>query len=233
MHKGFLKNFMIIGMGSLLSMFLGFITTPIITRIVDPVDYGQFSIFTMYSNLATMVLYLGLDQSMVRYFYNDDSFEYRQALLKKCVQLPVIITFLVSIAVVFLYDMGIVHFEFNRVALVWLCAYTFILIIYRFSLLLIRLQYKTKLYSALGIIQKVAYIVVIFTLLYGTSINHMQILILSTISSALLCLIISIAAETKSWNLLKCDTAACKVPIKSLLNYGYPYILSMGVTSLF
>lgn len=233
MRKGFLKNFMIIGTGSFLSMLLGFLTTPIITRIVDPTDYGQFSIFTMYSNLAIMVLYLGLDQSMVRYFYEEDTFEYRQALLKKCVKLPVVATIGASILAIVLYEFGILQFEFEQEVLVCLCIYTLILVVYRFSLLFIRLQYKTKIYSALGVIQKIAYIVIVFALLYFSNANHMMVLVLATMAAAFLCMVASILAEKKSWCFSSCDTAACKVPDKSLLIYGYPYIISMGVTSLF
>lgn len=224
---------MIIGTGSFLSMFLGFLTTPIITRIVDPTDYGQFSIFTMYSNLAIMVLYLGLDQSMVRYFYEEDTFQYRQVLLKKCVKLPIISTIGVSLLAIVLYEFGVLKFEFNQTVLICLCVYTLILVVYRFSLLFIRLQYKTKLFSALNVIQKIVYIVVVFALLCFSNVNNMMVLVLATIAAALFCMMISILAEKKSWNFLSCDEATCKVPIKSLLIYGYPYIVSMGVTSLF
>ena len=86
MNNRFIKHFFIIGSGTLISMIIGFLTTPIITRIVDPTSYGQFSIFTMYSNMALMVLYLGLDQSVVRYFYEKKTDDYRRALLFKCLK---------------------------------------------------------------------------------------------------------------------------------------------------
>ena len=57
MKNNFLKNFIIIGGGTFISMFIGFITTPIITRAVDPNAYGEYSIFTLYSSIAVMVLY--------------------------------------------------------------------------------------------------------------------------------------------------------------------------------
>lgn len=68
MKNNFLKNFIIIGGGTFISMFIGFITTPIITRAVDPNAYGEYSIFTLYSSIAVMILYLGMDQSLVRFF---------------------------------------------------------------------------------------------------------------------------------------------------------------------
>ena len=68
-EKNYLKHFAVIGIGTVLNMLLGLLTTPLITRVVNPEEYGQYSIFTMYANIALMVLCMGLDQSMVRYFY--------------------------------------------------------------------------------------------------------------------------------------------------------------------
>ena len=78
MKNNFLKNFIIIGGGTFISMFIGFITTPIITRAVDPNAYGEYSIFTLYSSIAVMVLYLGMDQSLVRFFYDKESLDYKR-----------------------------------------------------------------------------------------------------------------------------------------------------------
>ena len=50
--NSFLKHFAIIGGGTFINIALGVFTTPIITRLVDPVEYGQLSIFTMYSGMA-------------------------------------------------------------------------------------------------------------------------------------------------------------------------------------
>ena len=47
------------------------------------VEYGQLSIFTLYATIAVMVLCLGLDQALVRFYYESDTLEYRRALLFK------------------------------------------------------------------------------------------------------------------------------------------------------
>ena len=67
--KSFLSHFIVIGSGTIVNMLLGLLTTPIITRIVNPNEYGQLSIFNMYTNIAVMVLCIGLDQALVRFFY--------------------------------------------------------------------------------------------------------------------------------------------------------------------
>ena len=71
--QSFLKHFTIIGGGTMINMLLGVLTEPIISRLIDPADNGKYGIFTMYSSLAVMVLCLGLDQSLVRYYYEKDN----------------------------------------------------------------------------------------------------------------------------------------------------------------
>mgnify|MGYP001051356599 CR=1 FL=1 len=232
MNGKFLKHFAIIGIGSMLSMVLGFFTTPIITRIVDPADYGQYSVFTMYSSLL-MVLCIGLDQSMVRYFYEDDRIEYKQTLLKDCSVPPIILTVAVSIAAILLYDLGLFKFEFNKTVLHLLCFYTLILVIYRFSLLLLRLQYKSKLYSFLSVLQKSVYILVALVLLFLTDFSQKLSLIVATVFAAVVCLIVSIFSEREIWKFRPAAVTFHNLRKIDLIKYGYPYIVTMGITSLF
>lgn len=233
MNGRFLKHFAIIGVGSMLSMILGFFTTPIITRIVDPTDYGQYSIFTMYSSLLLMVLCVGLDQSMVRYFYENDSIEYKQTLLKNCIILPVILTAITSVIALLLYDLGIFKFEFSKTVLILLCIYTLILVIYRFSQLLLRLQYKSKLYSFLSVVQKGAYIIIALGLLFITNVSQELSLIIATVVAAAICLVVSIFSEHKIWEFRHINSSFDDLKKSDLIKYGYPYIATMGITSLF
>ena len=166
MNNKFIKHFLVIGGGTFISMIIGFLTTPIITRIVNPIEYGQYSIFTMYSSMALMVLCLGLDQAMVRFFYEQETLEYRRGLLLKCLKYPICGALIVSALVMCLSMTGLIQFELGSKALVVLCVYTIAQIIYRFSQLLVRLQYKSKLYSFLGIVQKSIYVIVALLLIY-------------------------------------------------------------------
>lgn len=233
MKGKFLKNFAIIGGGTLISMIIGFLTTPIITRIVDPTEYGQFSIFTLYANIAVMILYLGLDQSLVRYFYDKETDEYRRGLLYKCVRIPIMATVVVVTITFISACLEVWEFELGKIILFLLCIYTFIQIVFRFSLLLVRLQYKTKLYSTLGIIQKVTYVVIALPLVWLGIVNNVIALVLGTMLAAMLCMVISIMAERRLWKFNLIKKVDCEVSSKALLLYAYPYVLSMGVTTLF
>ena len=195
MNNKFLKHFLVIGSGTLISMIIGFLTTPIITRVVTPMEYGQFSIFTMYSSIALMVLCLGLDQALVRYFYEKETANYRRALLFKCLKFPIIGFVITVIIILFLAFSGIFKFELGFSLLILLGIYTFIQIIYRFSQLLVRLQYKSKLYSMLGIIQKTVYVILALGMIYSQMFSGVMALTVATVIAALVCLIVSIVAE--------------------------------------
>lgn len=233
MKNNFLKHFFIIGSGTFISMFIGFLTTPIITRIVSPVDYGQYSIFTMYSNIALMVLCIGLDQALVRYFYETKMESSQRALMFKCLKIPIIGTVIVTIIVLALAKLGVFIFELGFSVLSLLCVYTLVQIIYRFSQLLIRLQYKSKLYSLLGIIQKSVYVILALGLIHVGVISDSLSLEIATAVGAVVCLFISIWAEHKLWNPLKIQSGDCSVTQRELIQYAYPYVFTMGLTTLF
>lgn len=76
--NSFLIHFLTIGTGTILNMLIGVLTTPIITRLVEEDVYGQFSIFTMYVSIAEMILCMGLDQGIIRFYHEQDSIQYRR-----------------------------------------------------------------------------------------------------------------------------------------------------------
>ena len=66
--NGFLKQFTIIGGGTFFNLLLGLFSTPVITRIFAPSEYGQLSIFTMYSGIALIGITIHLKSKACLYF---------------------------------------------------------------------------------------------------------------------------------------------------------------------
>lgn len=214
-------------------MIVGLITTPIITRMVDPVENGQLSIFTMYSTLAAMILCLGLDQALVRFYYEQDGIEYKRQLLFRCIRLPIIISLGLSIIIVFLSASNLVSFEFSTPIMVLLCVCSIIQLVYRFSLLLVRLAYKSKRYSTLNVLHKVIYLATAVGLLYYVKNHDLLVLIIATLTSFALCMILSIVMQPQEWKFFSRRSDQYMVPDKELIKYSLPFILSMSVTQLF
>ena len=230
--QSFLKHFTIIGGGTVINMLLGLMTEPIITRLVDPSDNGKYGIFNMYSSLAVMVLCIGLDQALVRYYYEKDTDDYKRSLLSKCIVIPVLLCLAVSGIVMALSISGLVKFKFDPLIMGILCIFTLFQLIYRFSLLLVRLEYKSKLYSLLNIIHKLMYLAAVFPLIFLFKHNHVMALVISTTIASFVCLFTSITANRRLWK-PHTDKSACETPRKELMRFGYPYILSMGLATLF
>lgn len=228
-----LRQFATIGLGTLINMILGLISTPIVTRIVDPEVFGELSIFTTYQGIAVMVLCLGLDQALVRYYYIHDDFKYKRALLMKCIMLPVIITIITMLVVSFLSLSGVVIFEFSPLIMILLCICVFIQLLYRFSLLLVRLERKTTLFSGLQVIQKIVYIIITITFCILLKKHYIFILTCGVTIAAMVALIVSIVSQKSIWSFTLSNKNECEFSMEELLKYSMPFIISLGIQTLF
>lgn len=232
MKDGILKHFLTIGIGTLINMLLGLLTTPIITRIVDPAEYGQFSLFTTYASMAMIVLCLGLDQSLVRFFYEKKNLEYRRALLFRCLVFPVACSVAVGVIFFLLTYFGVIPFEFDALITGLLCLFVFAQLVYRFSLLIVRLEYRSRTYSILNIAHKAFYIVIALGLIAAVGKNYLLMLVLATVAAEMLCAFISIYTQRDVWRFGRMRMEDCNISIRELIKYGYPFILTLGITSL-
>ena len=230
-QDSFIKSLTTISIGTIINLIIGFITTPIITRLIDPDVYGQFSIFTMYTSLALIALCFGMDQSLVRFYYRYDELEYKRRLALECVFLPLILTFICLVIGFALISTGIIKFKFNIYCTILLCINIFLNVFYRFSQLFVRLNYNNALYARLQIYQKAIYVIFTLVFLKILALDGMSSLVIATVIAVLLCCIVSIISQ-KSY-LPNANTKINQSELKELIVFGYPFIFSMGITSLF
>ena len=228
-NKNFLSHFLVIGSGTIINMMLGLLTTPIITRIVDTEEYGQLSIFNMYTSIALMVLCLGLDQALVRFYYNKDDIEYKRSLLKLCIGLPITVTFLLSLVVIALSKYKIIEFEFSFDITILLCINVLFSILYRISILLLRITYQSKKYSLCNILSKITYVVCSLSLIYSIKKDYFRLLAIATIMSILVPGLVAVIFTRDMWK----PTSERLANKKEIIKYGLPLILSMGITTVF
>ena len=100
MSKNLGKKFLEFALGSGITMILGLLTTPVITRIISPEQFGKLSMFNTVSNIASVLLILGCDQSFMRFFYEEEP-ENRRGLLFKVVKVPAFVTIISSVMMLF------------------------------------------------------------------------------------------------------------------------------------
>jgi len=231
MENNLFKKFMEFGIGSVLTLILGFISSPIITRMISPEENGKFGMFNTVTNLLLVIGMLGLDQAYVRYYYDEEE-NNRGKLLKSCIKLPLIINLLTGILIIMFYkpiSNYIVEQESFSVTLL-LVINLLVSIISRFALLEIRMKQKAKLYSLLNIIMKIANLLFVILIFFMYKNNYMT-LIIAIVLTNLLITILAVSIENKEWTIKgsrKLNTSS-----KEIVKYGVPLAFSMAITWIF
>lgn len=227
MNIKLIKQFFSFSLGGYISLLIGFISLPFITRLISPEQYGIFSIFTLILNLKIIFLMLGLDQGFVRYFYE---IENKKALFLKCLKYPLYF-FILTLPLVIIFQEKISYFIFqkNDVKMLIILEVSILLtIINNFTLLTVRMSQKGLQYSLLQIFNQLLnfVFVILFYRILGDSYSVLIIsyfLSLVLVVGASLYFIKSIFFKEKKTNI---DTNA-------LLKYSYPFILTFSLSWIF
>jgi O-antigen/teichoic acid export membrane protein len=219
-----------VGVGTFVNILLGLITTPLITRIADPSEYGQLAVFNAYADLFLAFLYLGLDRSLIRFFYDDDKIESKQNLLKICFLLPILTTIIVMIIFMLLVSFGVIDSKLSNIYLILLAAYCVVSVWNKISTILLKVTYKTKEYSFCTIIQKIVYCLVI--VLYAVTIKreYFMMFVLASILSAIFAAAFATIYTKEYW---KFTNVIESTKVKGILLFGLPFILYSCTDALF
>ena len=226
------KHFISIGTGTVINMLVGFLTTPVLTRLVGTAEYGQYSIFTMYASIALMILCMGFDQALIRYFYGFDTLDYQRSIVKECCVLPFVCTLLAGIVVNVLSWRGLIQFEFDSRVMTMLTISVLFQVMNRIDLILLRVTYQTKLYSMLQVMTKLLFAAIAIA---GCFLFKTQKLFVLTAASAVsygAVTVIGIGSQREFWNFKKIGQRY-SIDRKELYRYAFPFIVSMGITTIF
>lgn len=229
-RDNFVSHAASIGLGTLVNMLLGLIATPIITRLVAPIQYGQMSMFSMYANIGLMVLCLGLDQSLVRFYYDKNDLIYKQGLIKFCISIPSVATIITSFVLILISLIDSRLLEFHTNIIILLCIYIFVLIWNRMALLVLRVSYESKKYAFSNILHRLVYIVVAIVLLRKINKDQFVILIIANMVAMIIPTAYAVISARCLWNLKNNYQIVNK---KEVMLFGFPFILSMGLTTVF
>ncbi len=233
-QKSMGSHFLAIGSATIVNMIISFLTTPIITRLVDTNEYGQLSMFTLYGQIAMTVLILGLDFSLVRYYYNEDSGEYKHKLIQYCLKLPLALTAFATVVFGILLKFTTLTLDFSFSICVLLCIYVFLKVLYRVAELVVRCEQDSKLFGLLNIIQKLAYVVPTILLCIFVKQDYALILTGCTTFAVAVTLVMAVYKERHLWfgKNLK-DKVNEAVTQKELLKYGAPFIVAALVAMVY
>lgn len=230
--KSIFKHFISIGTGTIVNMLVGVLTTPILTRLVSTAEYGQYSIFTMYASIALMVLCMGFDQALIRYFYRFDTPDYQRTIVRECVTLPFLCTLLAAIVVNILSWLELVRFEFEPRIMTMLTILVFFQVMNRIDLILLRVTYQSNLYSMLQVLIKILFagMAIAGCLLLET--QKLFVLTAASVVSYAVVTVVGIGSQRELWD-FRTIRESYTIDRKELYRYAFPFIVSMGITTLF
>jgi len=219
--------------GNIISLLIGLITAPIITRLVDTNEYGQVAFFTMYTNIFLLFSSLGLERAYIRH-YHETGTENRRFLLYECVKTSMIF-FAISIPIaVFLFQFTDFEVNISKYVIVAIFIINGLaLTLERFSSSNLRIQQKSMAFAISSILTKFVYALLAITLVVSFRKNEFLLIILSTTTASIVTLVFSILADRKSWNFKGARGAAAPWPIRSLLRYSLPLMVHGMVAIIF
>ena len=168
--KHFLKNIVGFSMTAWISFVIGFIASPIATRLFLPAELGKINLFNTYAALFGAICYLGLDQAFVRFYREPPGKSSRSSLLTFCTSTSLAFSVISSLLLMtgwrFISEQVMVDAPDFGVFLC-LCLFSFCTVMFRYLLLIYRMEQNAKLYTVFGVLQvlltKIAYLSVAFT----------------------------------------------------------------------
>jgi len=165
----FLKNMVGFSMVTWISFVLGFIASPISTRLFPTEELGRLSLFSSYAGLLSSLCYLGLDQAFVRFFLETPGKSTKKSLFTFCTVIPLGFALLSTLVLAFFWPSVSQEIVGQPDLTVFLCfgIYSFSLVVYRFLSLCYRMEQNAMLYTIQGVLfallTKIAYLSVGFS----------------------------------------------------------------------
>jgi O-antigen/teichoic acid export membrane protein len=235
MKNNLLKKFLSFSYGGWIGVLIGFVSTPVLTRLISPAEFGKAAMFTLAANVIMTVVCFGTDQSFVRFFYEEEE-EKRGALLYNSMKIPGFI-FLLTTTMLIIFRRRISLFLFseeNFNLIIILVITVFLLSIYRYATLIIRMQQKGHTYSIIEITSKTL-LFILYIIFYYVYKDDYRVIILATTTNFLLLTIISIFLERKFWNLSNAfiDSNKLKHTKGEIIRFAIPLVFTGLINWLF
>lgn len=232
MMNGLFKKFIEFAIGNGIVLILGFISSPIISRLISPEQLGKASMFTTFTGLIIVVVMMGVDQAYIRYYYDEEE-DNRGGLLGKSLFITIFLNLVVTVILLLFYKKISIFIvdETSFPLVVLILIHTVFSILGNFAMIHVRMKQKGKLYSLLNVVNKAGYLIFVGLLFVFFKDNYITIII-ATILANLLKTVWAIISERQDWKKINLVNKV-NTTTKELVTYGTPFIFSMAITWVF
>lgn len=226
-QTSFLHQCLSLAGGTLVVMFISALTMPVITRLADPSVYGQVTIFNTWCSLAVMVCSLGLDQTFIRFFYTGKTPAIQRRILSFCLAVPLLLCLLLSCAL-----LPVLIGEQSRFLVLCFILALFVRTLNRMGMLVLRLKYRTSLYSAMSVLNKSLYVILVLAGMRLFSGHSLTVMIGASLAAMTACVAAELYAERTFWFKTR-PAPAQSIKPRHLLAYGLPLMAACAVFLVF
>lgn len=224
----FIKKLFGFSLGPLIGSILSFITIPITTYFINPMEYGKSSMFLTIQVLLVSIIFLGYDQSFSREYHN---YSNKKKLFQNAVIIPLsfsilnILIFIIFRSKISMYLFGNKNYWLISVSLGVLLFFT---VIERFVLMKLRMDENAILYSFYSVIVK--FLILCMTVIFLLNGNRdFLVIINSTIYGQLIFDIFLLIKYRSLFNFknFEFDRELCI----NMSKFGFPLMLSIFLSS--
>ena len=230
-ERDFIKSFFQFSTGQWIAAFIAFITTPIITWLIIPEEFGKASMFTLAFNLLLNIVLLGTDHSFTRMFYGKPENQRKDLLwesLLPSLTAGIVVFFLIGI---FWKELSLTLFgDYTHFLPVFLLGIIVLIgALERFTTLAVRMKKRGIAFSALRVVGGVTNAA--FTILYALFFSRtFYAVIVGLFFSHIFSALLAIYLEKDLWfGKFKIDFSS----IKAIIKYGLPFVPTFLITWLF
>jgi O-antigen/teichoic acid export membrane protein len=214
-------------MAAAISLF----TTPIITALIIPEEFGKAAMFTLVYSLLLQFFLLGIDQSYVRFFYTKNDEEYKSDLLLNslysCFLAAFVGIFLILVFRRTLSEQILGEYSFQIVLI--LIISLLVGLFERFTSLLLRMQQKASEFSLLKLIM--AAITFAGTYFYAVLVKaDFYSIVYGYLAALFVCAVVGFALGFSVW---KKKIRVNPGLIKEITLYGLPFVPTFIASWLF
>ncbi|PUB10190.1 lipopolysaccharide biosynthesis protein [Paenisporosarcina sp. OV554] len=225
-----IKKFLSFSVGSLGAAVIGFISIPIVTRILTPEEYGIATIFLTIGIILASISLAGLDQAFIRFFYVENN---KRLLLLKTFGTSICVLFILA-TIIWIFDSNILNRIFkDNSYFILLVLYIFSYVFFRYSILILRMMQMGIRYSLVIVGQRLIDFIVIITIITRFTPNNKAI-IFGSIISFIVMSIISLLLSKDFWKekIMK-ENNSTNSTIRVLSKYSIPLMISGIIATLY
>jgi len=228
-----IKKFLTFSYGSWVSAAISFFTTPVITLLVIPEEFGKAAMFTLAQNFIFQVGLLGMDQSFMRMFYEKREKD-RASLAWLCFAFSMGATLLIACGLIPLWRrISIMLFEGPDLPAMLLLACTLPLsVVNRFAVSVVRMNKRGNVLSITQIAGALVNLaVVVIYAAYVAPTFHA--IVWGTVLFSIVSTAIYVVSERRFWGARVERAFFNRAGLKQIFDYGLPLVPVFVMTFLF